>query len=132
MLTLFNASSTFFSVSASRLAVISSSRSSSGFAAAALAIDNNCHCPCEKSSGLHIVSYPLSSSIIASWIPAALAASITSSSVIDTSYSVIWSLTVPETIWKVCSTYPYILLFSLSGIAVAFWPAIDTLPLSGS
>ena len=42
---LFKARSTARSVSASRLAVISSSRSSLGSAATARAMDNSCHCP---------------------------------------------------------------------------------------
>lgn len=54
----FSACKTVFSVSASRLAVISSSKSNDGPAAVALAIDNNCHCPWENSSGVHMVSYP--------------------------------------------------------------------------
>jgi len=41
----FKARSTARSVSASRLAVISSSRSSFGSAATARAMDNSCHCP---------------------------------------------------------------------------------------
>ena len=55
-LTLFKACKTALSVSASRFAVISSSSNSFGSAAAARAMDNSCHCPCEKSSGVHIVS----------------------------------------------------------------------------
>ena len=46
----FSACSTSSSVWASRFAVISSNRRSFGFATAALAIDNSCHCPWEKIS----------------------------------------------------------------------------------
>lgn len=53
--TLFSASSTSFSVSASRFAVISSNNKSFGLAAAARAMDKSCHCPCENSSGVQMV-----------------------------------------------------------------------------
>jgi len=51
-----SACKTSFSVSTSRFAVISSSNRIDGSATAALAMDNNCHCPCEKISGVHTVS----------------------------------------------------------------------------
>lgn len=61
------------SVSASRLAVISSS-SSLGSAAIARAMDNSCHWPWEKMPGVQGVSYPCSRPLMASSSPASRAA----------------------------------------------------------
>ena len=52
----FSAVRTVFSVSASRLAVISSRRRMGGSAAMARAMERSCHCPWEKRPGVQGVS----------------------------------------------------------------------------
>lgn len=71
------------SISASRLAVISSS--SLGSAATAQAMDNSCHWPWEKVPGVQGVSYPCSRPLMASYSPASRAAARICSSVMEAS-----------------------------------------------
>ena len=126
-----NAASTLASVSASKLAVISSRSSTAGLAAAARAIDSSCHSPCENIPSVHTVAYPSGRERITSSIPASFAAFCAISSVTPGSESVICSSTVPGTREKCCSTQPMHERRSRSVISATSTPPMVIVPDSG-